>query len=88
MELTAFGGLMIATNVFNNALQVELDDYLQPFRRFTPTAAETRGAPVMSRELAGRVALITGAAHGQGRAARWLWPAKECTSPRSTWLVR
>src|SRR5262245_43255438 len=26
--LTAFGGLMIATNVFNNALQVDLDEYL------------------------------------------------------------
>lgn len=33
VALTAFGGLMIATNVFNNALQVDLDDYLQPFRK-------------------------------------------------------
>jgi alkylhydroperoxidase family enzyme len=33
VALTAFGGLMIATNVFNNALQVDLDDYLQPFQR-------------------------------------------------------
>jgi alkylhydroperoxidase family enzyme len=32
VTLTAFGGLMIATNVFNNALRVELDGYLQPFR--------------------------------------------------------
>jgi alkylhydroperoxidase family enzyme len=31
--LTAFGALMVATNVFNNALRVPLDDYLQPFRR-------------------------------------------------------
>ncbi len=31
--LTAFGGLMIATNIFNNALRVDLDDYLQPFRK-------------------------------------------------------
>lgn len=31
--LTAFGGLMIATNVFNNALKVDLDEYLQPYRR-------------------------------------------------------
>jgi alkylhydroperoxidase family enzyme len=30
---TAFGALMIATNVFNNAIRVELDDYLQPFRK-------------------------------------------------------
>ena len=33
VELTAFGAVMIATNVFNNALHVDLDGYLQPFRR-------------------------------------------------------
>ena len=33
VTLTAFGGLMIATNLINNALQVDLDDYLQPFRK-------------------------------------------------------
>ena len=33
VTITAFGGLMIATNVFNNALRVELDDYLQLFRK-------------------------------------------------------
>jgi alkylhydroperoxidase family enzyme len=38
VALTAFGGLMIATNVFNNALGVDLDDYLQPFRK--PVAAD------------------------------------------------
>ena len=32
VTLTAFGGLMIATNVFNNALRVDLDEYLLPFR--------------------------------------------------------
>jgi alkylhydroperoxidase family enzyme len=32
VTLTAFGGIMIATNVFNNALLVELDPYLQPYR--------------------------------------------------------
>ena len=31
--LTAFGAIMVATNVFNNALEVELDEYLQPYRR-------------------------------------------------------
>jgi alkylhydroperoxidase family enzyme len=31
--LTAFGGLMIATNVFNNALRVDLDEYLYAFRK-------------------------------------------------------
>jgi long-chain acyl-CoA synthetase len=33
VTLTAFAGLMIATNVFNNALRVDLDDYLLPFRK-------------------------------------------------------
>jgi alkylhydroperoxidase family enzyme len=33
VALTAFGALMVATNVFNNALDVPLDDYLEPFRR-------------------------------------------------------
>ena len=33
VALTAFGGLMIATNVFNNALRVDLDEYLVPFRK-------------------------------------------------------
>jgi alkylhydroperoxidase family enzyme len=33
VALTAFGGLMIATNIFNNALRVDLDDYLQPFQK-------------------------------------------------------
>jgi alkylhydroperoxidase family enzyme len=32
VSLTAFGGLMIATNVFNNALDVDLDEYLWPYR--------------------------------------------------------
>lgn len=33
VTLTAFGAIMIATNVFNNALQVDLDDYLAPYRK-------------------------------------------------------
>ena len=31
--LTAFGAIMVATNVFNNALEVELDEYLHSYRR-------------------------------------------------------
>lgn len=31
VHLTAFGGIMIATNVFNNALRVPLDPYLFPY---------------------------------------------------------
>ncbi len=33
VALTAFGALMVATNVFNNALDVDLDGYLEPYRR-------------------------------------------------------
>jgi alkylhydroperoxidase family enzyme len=33
VTLTAFGGLMVATNLFNNALRVDLDDYLQSYRK-------------------------------------------------------
>lgn len=32
VALTAFGALMIATNVINNALEVELDEYLYAYR--------------------------------------------------------
>ncbi len=31
--LTTFAGLMIATNLFNNALRIPLDDYLQGYRQ-------------------------------------------------------
>jgi alkylhydroperoxidase family enzyme len=32
VTLTAFGALMLATNVFNDALRVDLDGYLEPYR--------------------------------------------------------
>ncbi len=32
VALTAFGGVMIATNIFNNALQVDLDEELYDYR--------------------------------------------------------
>jgi alkylhydroperoxidase family enzyme len=35
VALTAFGALMVATNVVNNALEIPLDEYLEPFRRRT-----------------------------------------------------
>ncbi len=41
VTLTAFGGLMVATNLFNNALHVDLDDYLQPFRQQGPARTPT-----------------------------------------------
>jgi len=31
--LTAFGSLMLATNVFNDALRIDLDEYLKPFAK-------------------------------------------------------
>jgi|SRR6185503_4988315 alkylhydroperoxidase family enzyme len=43
VTLTAFGSIMLATNVLNNALQVDLDDYLEPFRR-DPQSVERAGA--------------------------------------------
>ena len=33
VALTAFGGLMVATNLVNNALRVDLDEYLWSYRR-------------------------------------------------------
>lgn len=32
VDLTVFGTLMIVNNLFNSALQVEVDDYLEPYR--------------------------------------------------------
>jgi alkylhydroperoxidase family enzyme len=43
VALTAFGCMMIATNIFNNAMRVDLDDYLQPFRK-PANASSNRGA--------------------------------------------
>jgi len=33
VSLTAFGAMMVATNVFNNALEVDLDGYLEDYRK-------------------------------------------------------
>ena len=43
--------------------RVDLDGYLEPYR-----AGANRVGVRMTREFAGKVAFITGAAHGQGRA--------------------
>jgi alkylhydroperoxidase family enzyme len=40
VALTAFGAMMIATNVFNNALDVDLDGYLEPHRKGDVAPAE------------------------------------------------
>jgi alkylhydroperoxidase family enzyme len=42
VALTSFGALMVATNVFNNALDVPLDDYLEPFQRRDARPEEAR----------------------------------------------
>ncbi|HEX6676885.1 MAG TPA: hypothetical protein VF486_17890 [Actinomycetes bacterium] len=42
VDLTAFGALMVATNVFNNALRVDLDGYLEPYRRTGDQVASGR----------------------------------------------
>jgi alkylhydroperoxidase family enzyme len=40
VSLTAFGGLMIATNLFNNAMRVDLDEYLWTYRKPSAVASE------------------------------------------------
>jgi len=42
VALTAFGAMMLATNVFNNSLRVDLDDYLEPYRRPGSARAQSR----------------------------------------------
>ena len=38
--LVAFAGQMIATNIFNNALQVEIDEYLYPYLPLTQPVSQ------------------------------------------------
>jgi alkylhydroperoxidase family enzyme len=45
VTLTAFAALMVATNVINNALDVELDEYLQPYRKGVRESAASAGKP-------------------------------------------
>jgi alkylhydroperoxidase family enzyme len=40
VALTAFGAIMLATNVFNNALRVDLDGYLEPYRAAAPATGD------------------------------------------------
>jgi chloramphenicol-sensitive protein RarD len=42
VALTAFGGLMVATNLVNNALRVDLDEYLQPYRKTADLTGDRR----------------------------------------------
>jgi alkylhydroperoxidase family enzyme len=45
VALTAFGALMVATNVVNNALEIDLDEYLQPYRKGVRESAAAAGKP-------------------------------------------
>jgi len=40
VALTAFGGLMVATNIINNVLQVDLDEYLYAYRKAESATAK------------------------------------------------
>jgi alkylhydroperoxidase family enzyme len=43
VALTAFGAMMVATNVVNNVLDVDLDEYLQPYRKGARESAAAIG---------------------------------------------
>ena len=43
VALTAFGALMVATNIINNALDVDLDDYLEEYRASSVAKATGEG---------------------------------------------
>jgi alkylhydroperoxidase family enzyme len=43
VAITAFGALMVATNVVNNALEVDLDEYLHPYRKGVRESAAATG---------------------------------------------
>jgi alkylhydroperoxidase family enzyme len=43
VAITAFGAMMVATNVVNNALEVQLDEYLQPYRKGIRESASSIG---------------------------------------------
>jgi alkylhydroperoxidase family enzyme len=45
VALTAFGALMVATNVINNVLDVDLDEYLQAYRKGTREGATVIAKP-------------------------------------------
>ena len=59
---------MVATNLFNNALRVDLDEYLRAATARRRSMSEPARSPCRDGRAGGQVAFITGAAHGQGRA--------------------
>ncbi len=86
VALTAFGGLMVATNLFNNALQVDLDEYLQGYRKEDgeDDPERRRSWPVRSPSSRARRT-------GRGGRRPWRWPARGSGSRRWTspgrWLI-
>ena len=42
VALTAFGAMMVATNIVNNALEVDLDEYLTEYREGADTPSQRR----------------------------------------------
>jgi hypothetical protein len=42
VSMTAFAGLMVATNIINNVLKVDLDEYLYDFRKGQPIKNEKK----------------------------------------------
>ena len=90
VALTAFGGLMVATNLFNNALRVDLDDYLHSLPQGTEMSiARERRRPVDAVR-PGRPGRLhhRGGARAGPRDRRWRWPARASGSRPSTSLGR
>lgn len=66
VALTAFGALMIATNVINNALQVPLDDYLQPYRKQPASAASESATTAEATTISGSTTTSAAGASAHG----------------------
>ena len=62
VTIIAFAGLMCATNLFNTVAKVDLDEVLYEYR------IDNKEEWLIMKTFDGKVAFITGAAHGQGRA--------------------
>ena len=49
VALTGFGAMMVATNVFNNALDIDLDEYLEPYQAQAAPSTGSGNPPTGSR---------------------------------------
>ena len=50
VALTAFGAMMVATNIVNNALDIPLDEYLEPYTKAETVAPLSPSIPQDERE--------------------------------------